>query len=124
MAKSPCLCVALDVVIKLNDICLINTDKSHNILKVFTSESQFRTDDPQYLQTHIVAYINFSSDPKNMAELWRCSSCQTNIDTQCHILWCQAYAKLREGKSLDNDHDLVQYFQQVLNIRTKLKLNK
>ena len=68
--------------------------------------------------------MNFPSDPKNKTELFQCSSCSRNIDTQSHILWCEAYSKLREGKSLDNDKDIVAYFQKVLQIRTKMKIMK
>ena len=34
-----------------------------------------------------------------------------------HILWCPFYASLREGKSLDDDLDLVNYFRAVFRIR-------
>ena len=65
--------------------------------------------------------MNQSSDPKHRAELWKCSACG-NIDSQSHILWCDAYSKLREGKSLDNDRDIAQYYYKVMLIREKLKL--
>ena len=68
--------------------------------------------------------FNFPSDPKYKTDLWKCDSCATNIDSQNHILWCPAYKKLREGKSLENDKDLTNYFQKVLKIREKLKLRK
>ena len=68
--------------------------------------------------------MNFSSDPRNKADLWRCDSCQSSVDTQSHILWCPSYSQLREGKSLDSDKDLVTYFSQVMKIRQKLRLNK
>ena len=48
--------------------------------------------------------------------LWKCSECG-NIDTQSHIVWCPYFASLREGKSLDNDSDLVKYFHEVFRIR-------
>ena len=66
--------------------------------------------------------FNHSSDPKYRAELWRCSACG-NVDTQSHILWCSAYSKLREGKSLENDRDIAQYYHKVMCIREKLKLD-
>ena len=43
-------------------------------------------------------------------------------NSQSHILWCDAYSKLREGKSLDNDRDIAQYYYKVMLIREKLKL--
>ena len=76
--------------------------------------------------------MNQVNDPRHRAELWRCDSCsslldpdsQNNIDSQSHILWCPAYKKLREGKSLNSDKDMINYFRQVMLIRSKLKLTK
>ena len=62
--------------------------------------------------------LNYSSDPKNSSELWKCDSCTSSIDSQSHILWCPAYSKLREGKTLDNNRDVIRYFQKVLQIRS------
>ena len=47
-----------------------------------------------------------------------------NIETQSHILYCEAYSELRAGKDLNSDTDLVQYMKNVLIIREKLNLNK
>ena len=60
--------------------------------------------------------LNFKNDPKYKKELWQCNDC-TKIDSQEHILWCQAYAALRVDKNLDEDKDLTRYFQQVLRYR-------
>ena len=68
--------------------------------------------------------MNFSNDMKNRESLWKCDSCQTNIDTQKHVLFCPAYKKLREGKSLENDMDIVNYFIEVMRIREKLDLTR
>ena len=65
--------------------------------------------------------MNQPSDKKNKETLWKCSGCD-NIDTQTHILWCPAYQDLREGKSLSNDADIVEYFKKVMLIREKLDL--
>ena len=62
--------------------------------------------------------MNYQSDPSNKKDIWRCDDCR-NIDTQAHILWCPEYKKLREGKSLDNDKDLIEYYQKVFSIRSK-----
>ena len=68
--------------------------------------------------------MNYSNDPTYRKELWQCNSCQTNIDTQSHILWCPAYAKLRENKDINNNKDLSNYLLEVLKIRTNLNLTK
>ena len=67
--------------------------------------------------------LNQPNDPRNIATLWKCSAC-SNVDSQSHIIWCPAYQKLREGKSLDNERDIVQYFQKVMAIREKLDLRE
>ena len=64
----------------------------------------------------IPAKMNMKGNPKFAAELWRCDDCQS-MDSQSHILWCPAYAPLREGKNLDDDDDLIKYYQTVMKIR-------
>ena len=67
--------------------------------------------------------MNQSSDRKNKETLWKCDGCG-NIDSQKHILWCPAFRDLREGKSMDSDTDIIDYFRKVLKIREKLDLCK
>ena len=69
--------------------------------------------------------MNFMNDQKYSRELWRCNSCKTcAIESQSHVLHCQAYRKLREGKDLKKDKDIVDYFRGVLVIRAKLDILK
>ena len=68
--------------------------------------------------------FNYKNDKLNAKELWNYDSCQSAIETQDHIIWCPAYADLREDKSLNNDNDLIVYFKEVMKIRENLKLNK
>ena len=68
--------------------------------------------------------MNYSHDPVFSKDLWKCDSCERSIDTQNHILWCPAYSEIREGKSLNNDEDLISYLKKVMNVRDKLKLTK
>ena len=60
--------------------------------------------------------MNQKLNPRYAAELWKCDDCMS-MDSQSHILWCPAYAPLREGKNLLDDLDLVQYYQAVMKIR-------
>ena len=60
--------------------------------------------------------MNQQSDKTNAKGLWKCNECG-NVDSQSHIVWCPFFAELREGKSLQNDVDLVHYFREVLKIR-------
>ena len=68
--------------------------------------------------------FNYKNNPIHSAKLWLCDSCETSIDTQSHILWCPSYAKLREGKDIRSDEDLINYLKSVMKIRDKLKLIK
>ena len=64
--------------------------------------------------------MNQQSDKNNAMNLWKCSECG-NIDTQSHVMWCPYFATLREGKSLENDEDLLAYFREVFRIREDLQ---
>ena len=68
------------------------------------------------------AKFNYKSDKQYSHELWKCSSCQSSIETQEHVLFCPAYATLREGKNIDDDKDLSDYLKKVLLIRENLNL--
>ena len=67
---------------------------------------------------------NYKNNPKFSHDLWRCDSCQSNIETQNHILWWLAYSELRNGKDINQDQDLIEYMKQVLKIRDKLNITK
>ena len=69
--------------------------------------------------------MNYLNNDVYSRSLWRCDSCKTGaIESQSHVLHCPAYRKLREGKDLNNDNDVVEYFRNVLNIRSKLNIVK
>ena len=59
--------------------------------------------------------MNFSSDKKNSDTLWLCEcGC---VDTQSHLMWCEQYAQLREGRALDSDQDILDYLKSILLLR-------
>ena len=68
--------------------------------------------------------FNYKSDKQYSNDLWKCSSCQSCIETQEHVLYCPSYATLREGKDINDDKDLSEYLKKVLIIREKLNLTK
>ena len=70
------------------------------------------------------AKMNFKNKPEFKAEKYLCDSCESEIDLSTHVLYCPSYATLRENRCLNNDSDLAQYLQKVLEIRTKLRLNR
>ena len=54
-----------------------------------------------------------------------CDSCESESEeSTTHILFCPAYSLIRENKQLNNDTHLAEYLQQVLEIRTRLRLNR
>ena len=63
--------------------------------------------------------FNFSSDPVYSNKLWLCPHCD-RMDSQSHVLCCESYSHLREGKDLKSDSDLVKYFGEVLSLREKI----
>ena len=67
--------------------------------------------------------MNTMNNSKFKADMWRCDSCESCIDSQSHILYWPAYKDLREGRALSSDDDIVLYFREVLAIRMKLDLN-
>ena len=70
------------------------------------------------IRCSIVNDIKFNqrSNPEYARQLWLCDDCG-NVDTQSHIMWCPSYATLREGLDVDDDKDVVKYFQNVMKIR-------
>ena len=78
----------------------------------------------RYRMNMLKVKFNFKNIKNYANENWQCDSCEKSIDTQSHILWCPAYQKLREGKSLDSDDDLIEYITKVMSIRDKLNLRR
>ena len=60
---------------------------------------------------------NYPNDPKYRQSLWQCVGCKSAIDTQSHVMWCQAYSDLRKNKDFNDDKDLANYIEEVLKIR-------
>ena len=64
------------------------------------------------------------NEPQYRNDLWQCTGSKSNLDTESHILWCDAYRNLRQGKDINNDKDLASYLLDVFEIRRKLNTNK
>ena len=72
------------------------------------------------IRTHMIdTKFNYKNKKSYRKELWNCDSCKSSIETQSHLLWCPTYKDIRQGKNLNSDKDLVEYFQQVLQFREK-----
>ena len=72
----------------------------------------------------IEAKQNFKQKPEYKAERYLCDSCEREIDENTHVLFCDSYKQLREGKDLNCDSDLCDYLRKVLSIRSELRLNR
>ena len=65
--------------------------------------------------------MNFGNNREYRCKGWACPDCQAP-DTQEHVLTCNAYHSMREGRNLENDSDLVKYFDLVISHRLAQKL--
>ena len=68
--------------------------------------------------------FNFKNDSQSSRENWTCDSCETCIESQSHIMWCEAYSHLRNGLNINSDKDLVKYVNSVMKIRHEMKLSR
>ena len=60
--------------------------------------------------------MNQKSNQVFARQLWTCDQCG-KIDSQSHIMWCPSLLSLREGLDVDNDLDVVRYYQKVMKLR-------
>ena len=66
---------------------------------------------------------NFKNKPTFRNDGWVCEGCRKEVETSGHVMSCQAYDLVRQGKDLSDDKDLVQFFKEVMKIRMK-NMNK
>ena len=98
-----------------------NTKGSHN----FYSESLKNARTIFGLRVELFeAKYNFKHKPEYKKEKYLCDSCESEVDVNTHVLFCPSYSVLREEKNLHDDTDLAEYLQKVLEIRTKLRLDR
>ena len=71
-------------------------------------------------RTCMTRYIqwNYKNDPRYIKNSWKCNFCG-RIDSESHILFCEQFRDLRNGKDLQNDKDLATYLYKVNMIRKK-----
>ena len=50
---------------------------------------------------------------------WKCDGCELEVESNAHVIECVAYDHVRDGKDLNCDKDLVQYFKEVMTIRMR-----
>ena len=63
--------------------------------------------------------FNYSSDPKFSTQLWHFTHCD-RMDSQSHVLTCESYKYLREGKDLSSDQDLGNTLEMFLHSERRL----
>ena len=118
------------IINSLTNVCVINREAL--TIYLFQKEEKFELKDyikslnmhdgrmKFRIRSKMVKNIafNYSSDPKFSSRLWHCTHCD-HMDSQSHVLACNSYKHLREGKDLNSDKDLVKYFRDVLSLREK-----
>ena len=62
--------------------------------------------------------MNYKSDIKSKENHWKFVECGKE-DSKEHLLQCEVYSNLREGKDLDDDSQLVDYFRKIINARER-----
>ena len=63
---------------------------------------------------------NYCHHSRYLATGWLCQACQLQVrENQDHLASCNGYENLREGKDMDNDKELVEFFQSVMRRREK-----
>ena len=60
--------------------------------------------------------MNQKNNEEYASALWKCEECGQQ-DTNSHLLHCQGYKSLRDGKDLDSDKQLCQYLQKIFLLR-------
>ena len=88
-------------------------------MKPYLSQMNLRQSMFRARSSMLQVKMNQKSNPAFSAKSWKCDDC-LSVDFQSHILWCPAYASLREGKNLYDDMDLVTYYQEVMHIRDEV----
>ena len=66
--------------------------------------------------------VNFMNDKNYASDNYKCWDCEY-VDTQRHIENCESYEDYRKDIDLNDDSDLVTYFQRVIAHRLE-KLDK
>ena len=64
---------------------------------------------------------NFKNNHAFRKDNWLCEGCRREVETNSHVMSCQAYEDIRQGLDLGNDKDLVKFFKEVMRIRMKKK---
>ena len=73
----------------------------------------------EHMNSNINDRVYQKSNEVFARQLWSCEHCG-KIDSQSHIMWCPSLVALREGLDIDNDLDVVSYYQQVIKLRETL----
>ena len=89
----------------------LNLQEARNVFK-------YRSKMTQYVKR------NFKNDKIYRQSLWQCVSCKKCIDTQSHMMQCEAYSEFRQNLNFDNNKDLAKYIAEVLKIREKIEKNQ
>ena len=62
---------------------------------------------------------NFKNNPRYKKVGWKCDGCEMEVESNAQLIKCVAYEQVRDGKDLNCDKDLVQYYKEVMKIRMR-----
>ena len=64
--------------------------------------------------------VHYPSDRKNLESVFKCPEGEcASLDTLSHWRKCQPYEHLRENRNLNDDYDLLSYYQDVISLRQR-----
>ena len=64
--------------------------------------------------------IHFPSDKQNIETMFTCPQTQcSHIDSLSHWSRCESYAHLRKSRELNDDFQLLNYYQDIINLRIR-----
>ena len=65
---------------------------------------------------------NYKMDPRNKSEKWLCVGCESEVESNSHVMECEEYSELRArmGDGLFTDKGMVDYFRDVMEYRRRM----
>ena len=88
----------------------------------FKYKSLARTRDMFRIRTHMNELkANFKHDKKNIVGGVACVACGMEDESNSHVMKCDKYRDLRDGRDLKSNNDLVNFFRDVMSRREKIE---
>ena len=59
---------------------------------------------------------NFKNKPAFRKDGWICEGCPKEVGTNVHVMSCETYQIISDGKDLEKDKDLVEFVRELLKV--------